>query len=686
VPGSFQPNQWITIDQNDVVTIRVGKTEMGQGVRTSLPAIVAAELGADWARVRVEQAEPGPAFSDMGTSGSGSVIDSWTPLREAAAAARTVLVAAAATQFGVPAGECVAEGGAVVHGASGKRATFGSLVTAAAELPVPAKPQLRLERELTLLGGRLKRTDTPAIVRGQAVYGLDVRVPNMKFAVIARPPTVGATALRWNESAARAVAGVSTVARVPSGFAIVATNTWAAMEGRKALAVEWSAPSADRTANSPAFTERLLNALGNGKRARREGDPDLALRGAARTLSATFHWPFQAHAAMEPLSAVADVRADRCELWLGTQRANGVQALAARMLGLPAERVTVHPTLMGGAFGRRIPIDNAREAIEVSRAIGAPVQVVWSREDDIQHDAYNAAQANRLTAGLDAAGNIVAWRHETADFHLSTFGAYNPNYNPAADGDPWGGFDTPYAFDSLDVTLAELESPVSTGAWRSVTYPAAVFARECFLDEVARATHRDPLALRLALIPSPGVFGTDRRPNGDRLRNVLQRVADRAGWRTAMPTPKDGRRWGRGIACNQYHRGTMVAQVAEVSVGAAQDIKVHRIVTAIDVGRVIDRSGLEAQVEGGVGWALSAALKTEITFENGRARQSNFHDFPVLRMRDMPRQDIEIVESEWGPYGAGEPPVPAVAPAVANAVFAATGRRLRRTPLRFDEV
>jgi isoquinoline 1-oxidoreductase beta subunit len=681
----FRPNQWIAIGQDDVVTIRVGKTEMGQGVRTSLPAIAAAELGADWPRVRVEQAEPGPDFSDMGTSGSGSVIDSWMPLREAAAAARAVLTRAAAAQFGVGAEECVAENGVVVHAASSRRATFGSLVAAAAELPVPAKPVLRPASDLHLLGTRLKRTDTPAIVRGAAVYGIDVRVPNMKFAVIARPPAVGATARRWNEAAARAVPGVTGVSRVPSGFAVIASNTWAAMEGRKALAVEWETQAGDAAANSAAFTARLESALGEGKRARREGDADAAMRTAKRTLSATFHWPFQAHAAMEPLTAVADVRSDRCELWLGTQRANGVQSLAAKMLDLSPERVTVHPTLMGGAFGRRIAIDHAREAIEVSRAIGAPAQVVWSREDDIQHDMYNAAQVNRLTAGLDDDGNIVAWRHQVADYHLSMFGAYDPKYDPASDGDPWGGFDTPYGFGALDVTLAVLESPVPTGAWRSVTYPAAVFARESFLDEIAHATNRDPLALRLSLIPSPGAFGRDNRPNGDRLRNVLQRAAALADWHRAMPRTKDGRRWGRGIACNQYHRGTMVAQVAEVSVGAAHDIKVHRIVTAIDVGRVIDRSGLEAQVEGGVGWALSAALKTRVTFANGRAQQSNFHDFSVLRMREMPRQDIAIVESDWGPFGAGEPPVPAVAPAVANAVFAATGRRLRQTPLRLDE-
>jgi len=348
--------------------------------------------------------------------------------------------------------------------------------------------------------------------------------------------------------------------------------------------------------------------------------------------------------------------------------------------------VTVHVALMGGAFGRRIAIDHAQETIELSRAIKAPVQVVWTREDDFTHDMYGAAQVNRLSAGLDASGNIVGWRHQVADYHLTMFGVFNPNYDPAADGDPWGGFDNPYAFPALDVTLAVLDPPVPTGAWRSVAYPAAVFARECFLDELAHAAKRDPLALRLALIPSPGIQGTGTRarPNGDRLRNVLQLAATRANWGKPFPTKTDGRRWGRGIACNPYHRGAMVAQTADVSVGADGDIRVHRVVTAIDVGRVIDRSGLEAQVEGGVGWALSA-LKTEVTFANGQAEQTNYNVFPVLRMREMPAQDIIVVDSPLGPFGAGEPPVPAVFAAVGNAVFAATGKRLRQTPLRLTE-
>ncbi|HEY4307503.1 MAG TPA: molybdopterin cofactor-binding domain-containing protein [Gemmatimonadaceae bacterium] len=679
---TFAPNQWISIDQQRGVTIRAHKSEMGQGVRTALPAIVAAELGADWSRVHVVHAEPGPAFTDMGTSGSGSVIDSWLDLRRAAAGARVVLIRAAARRWRVDEAECAATDGHVVHTPSKRRLKFEALVADAARIPVPREPALRPDAELSLLGQRLKRVDTPAIVRGRAVYGIDARVAGMVFAAIERPPHPTDRLTHYDEAAARATAGVTRVVQVASGIAVIATNTWAALQGRRALNATWSSTQSHADATSENFLRALESALPNGRVSRREGDVDALMRSASRTMQATYSAPFQAHAALEPLNALVDPRDGRCEIWAGTQRPNQVKALAAKMLGIAEDRVTVHIMLMGGAFGRRIAIDHVREAIEVAQAINGPVQVVWSREDDLAHDMYQAAQMNRMTAGLDDVGNIVAWRHEVADYHLSMFGSYDPKYNPAAEGDPWGGFDTPYRFPALDVTLSLLEAPVPTGAWRSVTYPAAVFARECFLDEVAHATNRDPLALRLSLIPSPGSYGRLNRPNGDRLRNVLRLAAERAGWSAPLATEQGGRRHGRGIACNEYHRGAVVAQIAHVSVGDANDIRVHRVVTAIDVGRVIDRSGLEAQVEGGVGWALSAALKTEITFADGRAEQSNYNNFPVLRMREMPAQDVVVVESELGPFGAGEPPVPAVFAAVGNAVFAATGRRLRQTPLR----
>jgi len=677
--GELAPNQWLSIDQAGVITIRAAKSEMGQGVRTALPAIVAAELGADWSHVRVVHAKPGPDFTDMGTSGSSSVPDSWMDLRKAGAVARAMLIAAAARRLSAAEAECAARDSFVVHTASNRRIAFRDLVGDAAALPAPKEAPLRPDAELTLLRGRIKREHGADVTRGRATYGIDVRVPNMRYAVLARPPVATATPVRWDEAAALRVAGVERVVRISRGLAVVAANSWAAARGRDALAVEWSA-HADPGASSAAYLAALEAALPTGKLARADGgDARRAIAGATRTLQATYRFPFQAHAAIEPLSCVADVRADRCEVWAGTQRPNRIQNDAMRFLGLPRDAVVVNVQLMGGAFGRRIAIDHAMEAIELSKAIAAPVQVLWTREDDFAHDMFQAAQVNRMTAALDASGRISAWRHEVADYHLSMFGAFDPNYDPAADENPWGGFDSPYGFDAFECSLALLEAPVPTGAWRSVTYPAAVFARECFLDEVAHATGRDPLELRLAHLQPKATTSPRQRSRLERLRAVLRLAAERSEWGKPV-AQRAGRRVGRGIACNPYHNDAVVAQVADVSVGAQGDVRVHRVVTAIDVGRVVDRAGLEAQVQGGVGWALSA-LSTQITIENGAPRQLNYNQFPILRMRDMPAQDTVIVESQLGPFGAGEPPVPSVYAAVGNAVFAATGERLRSTPL-----
>lgn len=681
--ADYEPNQWIRIDDTGSVTIVAPYSEMGQGVRTSVPMIVAEELGADWARVTVVHAKPGKAYREMRTSGSSSVSDAWGTLRIAAAGAREVLIAAAAGAWGVDPGTCTTEANSVLHRASGRRLDFGALVARAASLPVPESPTLKAAADYKLLGTRVRRVDGPLLVDGRATFGLDVRVPGMRYAAVARPPQHGSKVRRWDEGAARAIPGVQQVVQISTGVAVVADRTWSALRGRDALTVTFD--ERDGAADSSLQYDRALErALPNGKTARREGgDVDLALQRAARRMEATYHLPFQGHAAMEPLNCVADVSDGSCRLWVGTQAPNEAQTEAAKLLGIPADRVDVTVTLLGGGFGRRLDIDYVLEAVELSRAIGAPVQVVWSRADDLRHDRYQSAQVNRLTAGLDATGLPVAWRHRVADYNLTMFGEFNPNNDPAADGDPWGGHDTPYAFPALDVTLAVLKSPVPTGAWRSVTYPAAVFARESFLDEIAHATGRDPLALRLALLPSPGPQRAGGRmlPNGDRLRAVLQLAAEKSGWSRPLPATGNGRRWGRGIACNAYHRGTMVAQVAEVSVGDQGDVQVHRVVCAVDCGQVVNLSGLEGQFESGVAWALSAALKGEVTFEGGRTRQSNFHDFPILRFNEAPAVEVHAIQSEFKPFGVGEQPVPAVAPAVLNAVYAATGKRIRRLPL-----
>jgi isoquinoline 1-oxidoreductase beta subunit len=650
--------------------------------------IVAEELGADWGRVTVVNAEPGTPFPDMRTSGSGSVSDSWRSLRTAAAAAREMLVGAAAARWGVGASSCSTDRGAVIHPPTGRRLAFGALVDAASRLPVPTQPKFKDASQYRLLGTRVARVDNHATVVGKATYGLDVHVPGMRYAAIARPPAHGGKIARWNADAARAVSGVVDVVEIPSGVAVVATNTWAAMRGRDAVVVE-TAPGVGATGDTAAFMRTLDEAMARGgKTSVRRGDVTAAFGGAGRRMEATYRAPFQAHAAMEPLNCVAHVRDGQCEIWVGTQAPNQAQEAVAKLLGVPLERVTLHVTLLGGGFGRRLGVDYVVEAAELSRKIRGPVQVVWSREDDIRHDMYQPGQLNRLTASLDARGLPVAWRHEVADYNLTMFGEYDANYDPAADGDPWGGYDTPYAFPALDVTLALAPTPVPTGAWRSVTYPAAVFARESFLDEIAVAVKRDPVELRLALLPSPGTetMGRISLNNGDRLRAVLRLAAEKSGWRSPVRHPNDGRRWGRGIAINAYHQQTMVAQVAEVSVGAQGDVRVHRVVCAVDCGQVINRSGLEAQFEGGVMWALSAALKGEVTFANGATVQGNYNDFPVVRMREAPVVEVHVVPSAVRPFGIGEQPVPAVGPAVFNAIYAATGRRIRQTPLRSGDL
>jgi isoquinoline 1-oxidoreductase beta subunit len=679
--ATFRPNAWLSIGSDGHVVITVGKSEMGQGVRTALPMLVADELGVDLAAVELVQAVPGPEFKRLRTGGSGSVYGSYVALRKAGAAAREMLVAAAAARWGVDGGACRVENASVVHPPTGRRIGYGALVEAASKLPVPDAPRLRDDADLRLVGHGARRYDAPRIVTGRAVYGLDTRVPGMLRAVVARPPVLGGRVARWDGARAKAVPGVRHVVQVPSGVAVLADDTWSALQGRDALDVAWDdGPNA--AFDSRAFRRRLAEAAqAPGHLSRREGAGLAALAGAARKLEATYEYPFQAHAPLEVMNTIADVRGDRCEIWSPTQAPEQVRDEAAKIAGLPPDAVRVNVTLIGGGFGRRLGLDYALEAVEVSKAAGVPVQVVWSRDDDMRHGHFQPASAHKMAAGLDPSGALVAWAHRKAGSYLSIFGAPTAAdmQDPAHwQDESWGAYDIPYAIPAIETDYVLVDSPVPSGPWRAVYSPSCTLARESFLDEVAHAAGGDPLALRLALLKGPrpvqiGGLTIDRV----RLARVLETAAARAGWGTPLPAGR-----GRGIAANVYDGDTHVAMVAEVTVSGT-DVRVDRIVAAVDCGPVVNPPGIERQVESGVVWALATVFFGEVTIERGRVQQATYLDYAVPRLKDAPAVETHLLPATVAQAsGIGEAPVPPVAPAVLNAVFAATGKRLRRLPVR----
>ncbi len=675
LPATLAPTPFLRIAPDGSVTIVVGRSEEGQGVRTALPMLVAEELDVDLGCVALLQAQPGDDFPNLSTGGSDSVRSAWVALRDTGAAAREMLITAAASRWRVPRTECRAEDGAVVHAPSGRKAPYGSLASAAARLPVPTNPPWRSREEWRLIGTRVARVDGPAIVTGRAVYGIDARPEGALVAAVARSPVPGGTLEKVDSARAREVPGVRSVVTIPGGVAVVAETTWAAFEGRDALSVTWD-ESAAAGLDSAAIWKLLEGAISRSQPTRWEGDVEGALASAPRRHAAEYRYPFQAHAPLEPTSCVADARGWRCVLYAPTQAPNRVQAEVARALDLPLEAVTVNVTLIGGGFGRRLAADDAVEAARISRAVDAPVQVVFSREDDFAHDFLHPASIDRLEAGLDVHGLPVALTHAMAELHLSMFGPLDLKSPGTWEGNPRGGWDTPYRLPNLRVDYAPVASPVRTGAWRAVSYPSGVFARECFLDELAHLAGQDPLRYRLALLDGPNVRLGSRVLDRSRLRRVVALAAEKAGWGTPLGPGR-----GRGIACNLYDLGTAVAEVVEVEVGRDGTVRVPRVVCAVDCGQVVNLWGVEGQVESGVVWGLTHALGSEMTFRKGRVVERSFADFPVLTIDAMPRVEVHAVSTERRPSGLGEPPVPPVAPALANALFAATGVRVRTLPI-----
>jgi isoquinoline 1-oxidoreductase beta subunit len=687
-PNPF--DAWIRIDKAGNVTLTCGKSEMGQGIHTSLSQILADELGVDWSRVRVEQAPTNPAVYDHGTGGSSSVRTSYKPLRQAAAAGRTMLVSAAAAQWGVAAEACRAEGGEVVHGASGRRLAYGALVEAASKLPLPdfEKVTLKDPKDFRIIGKPIPRTDIPGKVDGSARFGIDVRVPGMLFAVIARCPTFGGKVKSFDAAKARVAPGVRHVVEIPpgkpgtfttGGVAVVADSTWAAIRGREALTVEWD--HGPHAGESSATLHKTFEEL-TGKPAtafRNDGDAMGRLAGAERKVEAVYELPFQAHASMEPLNATVHVRKDSAEAWLATQGPQWGQELIAQVAGLPQTAVTVHTTLMGGGFGRRYAPDFITEAAQISKAVGAPIHLLWTREDDMAHDFYRPAAMHRFSAALDAGGKPVAWLDRMSSTSIGRWWDPPDKVKPEA-SEIGGAVNLPYAIPNVRMEYADAISGVPRAWWRSVEHSINGFAIESFVDELAAAAKADPLAFRLQLLAEPRRVkdpADDESPALDtrRLKACLETAAAQAGWGKPLPAGR-----ARGIAAH-YSFQSYAAHVVEVSVEKGAP-RVHRVVSAIDCGRAINPDGVAAQVEGAIVYGLSAALKGEITIANGRAEQTNFDGFDVVRIGEMPQVEVHIIPSDEPPTGTGEPGLPPLAAAVGNALFALTGKRVRRLPIR----
>jgi isoquinoline 1-oxidoreductase beta subunit len=644
-----RPDAYIRIGSDDRITLIVDESEMGQGVTTALPMIVAEELDADWSKVSYEQAPLDPTrFGDQWTASSTSVRRGYDKLRRAGAAAREMLVTAAAQQWAVPASECTTREGIVRHEASGRSARYGELAEAAARLPTPAQPRLKDRSEFTIIGTPRARLDLPAKVDGSAGFGIDVKVPGMLVAQVEHPPVFGASVGSVDAKAAEAVSGVRHVAVIPTGVAVIADHFYAAQQGRKALSVTWN-EGQGRALSTEGIESMLTGAVASGEALRDDGDAGGAIAAAATRVEATYVAPYLAHAAMEPLNCTAHVTDGACEIWVSSQSPIGVRETAAEVLGIPQERVTVHTTLLGGGFGRRGAQDFVVDALHASKAAGAPVKVIWTREDDVRGGEYRPAAINQMAGGLDAQGWPVAWQHAFAQ----------PTRRPESEG----ALELPYDIPNVRVTGVARPLAIPTRAWRSVAHSINAWVVESFLDELAAAGGKDPVALRLRLLAS--------RP---RHRKVVEVAADKAGWGSALPAGR-----ARGIAMHESF-GSFVAEVAEVSITGGE-VKVHRVVCAIDCGQVINPDTVVAQVESGIVYGLSAALYGQVRIAGGRAVESNFHDYRVLRLPMMPEVDTVIIDSDAAPGGAGEPSTPAIAPAVCNALRALRGVPVRRLPI-----
>lgn len=683
-PNPF--DAYVHIKPDGKISLIVAKSEMGQGIKTGLAMILAEEAEVDFNSVSVEQAETRPdIYAHMGTGGSGSTREGFTPLRQAGATVRGLMITAAAQKWRLPRNECAAKKGTVIHEKSGRTATYGELVAVASKLPLPdqEKAELKNESEFQLIGHATPRVDIPAKVNGSAVFGLDVRVPDMLYAMVARCPTFGGKPAHFDAAKAKAVPGVRDVFEIDAlgadkftagGVVVVADSTWSAMKGREALNIAW-----DRGAAVSEHTDKIQEDLHGsahkpGERIRNDGDVDAALSKSAKVVEAVYELPLLAHATMEPMNITVHARGSDAEVWAPTQSPDWVQRAVAQVLALKPDQVIVHTTYMGGGFGRRYMADFPAEGAQIAKVVGKPVQLVWSREDDMTHDFYRPAVCHHFRGGVDESGKPVAWFNTLASTSIG--GLWNPKGSHATD-ESGGALQIAYEIPNVRMEYNPVDSAVPRAWWRSVEHSFNGFAVESFIDELAAAGGKDPFEFRRNLLVKPDAWKArfEDDPDPARLRRVLELAAEKSGW--GKPLPKGS---GRGVAT--YHSfGSYFAEVAEVTV-KGKDFKIDRIVAAVDCGRIVNPESVRSQTEGAIIYGLSAALKNEITIKNGAVEQTNFDSYDPLRINEAPPIEVHLIESKDDPGGMGEPGLPPAAPAVANAIFAASGQRLRKLPFQ----
>jgi len=670
--GTFEPNIWLKVNSDDTVRIMLSQLEMGQGVMTSMPMLVAEELDVDWSKVKTEWTPADAKYGNPNfggqqlTAGSNSVRGMWKILRGAGATARAMLVTAAAQQWSVPENSLTTEKGAVLHKASNRRATYGSLVDKAASLPVPKDVKLKDPKTFKLMGTDVPRLDIPEKVNGTATFGLDVKLPGLLTARVSRSAVFGGKVKSFNDAKAKAVPGVKHVVQISNGVAVVADNYWSATKGLQALEVTWDDGPLANLTSADIIRKYAELAQKAGKPARVQGNADAAYGGAPKKFERVFEAPFLAHATMEPMNATADVKADSCDVYVPTQGQTACHMAAIAASGLPMAKVKVHTTYLGGGFGRRGEADYVTEAVEISKAVKAPVKVVWSREDDMQHDFYRPISYARMTGAVDASGKATVFtQHLVQQSLMKRLGSLPPNGVDFISMD--GSATLPYDIANIKIEYTEQDPGIPYGFWRSVGASFQGFAVEAFVDELATTAGKDPYEFRKAMLSK-----------APRHLAALNLAAEKAGWGKPLP---QGR--ARGIAVMEAF-GSILAQVTEVSVDAKGAVKVHRVVCTVDCGWVINPDTIRQQMEGGIIYGLSAALKGEITIDKGRVVQKHFNDYPVVRHSEMPKIEVYLVPSFEEPGGIGEPSTALAAGSLVNAIYAATGKRVYKLPVKPD--